>query len=141
MTDLILDEIAVPDNLSFFYLEDTPLFQKKMLSGLADIGFKGSITVAATLKEANELLPKQKPKFILSDWNLPDGVGIDFLKTVRSDKYYDAVPFLMVTTMDDIDNILEAITHGADGYIVKPWSEKDLIDKIAFAYNKRLKET
>lgn len=139
MAMITLDEILIPQDISFLILEDTPVFQKKLLMSLGDIGFSGKISIASTILEAEELIAKFKFDFILSDWNLPDGQGIEFLRTVRSINDYVRTPVLMVTTIDDIDNILEAVSEGADGYIVKPWQEKDLIEKISFAYNKRMK--
>lgn len=134
--NLELNDVVIPKTLKFFILEDTPLFQKKMVQSLNDLGFSGSITISETLRHAIENFEKVSPDFFLSDWNLPDGVGIDFLIRVREIEKFKNTPFLMVTTIDDIDNILEAINSGADGYIVKPWTEEDIIEKIAFAYNK-----
>lgn len=139
MKNLILDEVSFPEDLKILVIEDTPFFQKKMLSSLSDIGFVGKITLAETISAALLKVTREKPQFILSDWNLPDGNGLDFLKQLRSLEVYEDVPFIMVTTMDEIDNILEAIEFGADGYIVKPWIEKDLIEKMAFAYKKKNK--
>jgi two-component system chemotaxis response regulator CheY len=140
MDHVIYQDIAVPSDISFFILEDTEMYQKKLLTTLAQLGFKGKVTVTATLAEAVTHLTKSKPGFILSDWNLPDGKGIDFLRIVRANDAYKDVPFVMVTTMDSIDDILEAVTIGADDYIVKPWEEHELAEKIAFSYAKRMND-
>lgn len=139
MNNVILDDVSIPDDICFFILEDTPIYQKKLLSNLSDLGFRGKVVSTATLTEALEQFEEAKPHFILSDWNLPDGFGIDFLKAVRAKTNFADTPFLMVTTVDDIDNILEAVSCGVDGYIVKPWTEQDLIEKISFAFSKRQK--
>lgn len=132
---LLLDEVPVPENLHLLVLEDTHSYQKKMISDLSDIGFKGKISVAISLAEAFECFKKEKPGLVLC----ADGVGSDLLKAVRSKSQLNDLPFLMMSTISDIDNILEATNDGADGYIVKPWSKQDLIEQIAFAYNKRKK--
>lgn len=137
MSKIYLNEIAVPNDLHIFILEDEAFFQKKMMETLGDIGFKGKVTLAKNVEEAKGQFENSKPDFILSDWNLPDGIGIEFLKTVRANSSFDHVPFLMVTTMDDIGNILEAVNLGADGYIVKPWEESDVIEKMGHAFEKR----
>lgn len=141
MGNLIFDEISIPDDIHLFILEDTGAFQRKMLSDLKAIGFKGDMTLTATVKDALAGVVKKKPDFILSDWNLPDGKGIEFLKMIRNDDLFKEIPFVMVTTIDEIDNILEAVENGVDGYIVKPWDVKELKEKMSFAYNKRQKKT
>tara|TARA_R110002049_G_scaffold305129_1_gene501331 strand:- start:2055 stop:2477 length:423 start_codon:yes stop_codon:yes gene_type:complete len=139
MSILNLNDIEVPADLNFLIVEDTVIFQKKMVQTLNDLGFTGNVTVAGTLEEGYKSLSEKKPDFILSDWNLPDGVGIDFLKKVRSDEKYNQTPFVMVTTMDAIDDILDAAKIGSDDYIIKPWEEDEFSVKISTSYEKRKK--
>lgn len=139
MNRIKLNDVLVPEKMHIFLLEDDLTFQKRMITSLVGMGFKGMVTVAGSVAEAKIKIKNCSPEFFLSDWNLPDGVGIDFLKVIRSDEKYDDVPYLMVTSMDAIDNILDAIKLGADGYVVKPWEDTDLIEKMAFAIEKRKK--
>ena len=139
MTDLNFDDIAIPSNLHIFILEDTGVFQRKLQADLKTMGFTGKITLTASVKEALVHFVKEKPDFILSDWNLPDGTGINFLNMVREDEHYQDIPFVMITTVDEIDSILSAVESGADGYIIKPWDIKELKEKMAFAYSKKNK--
>ncbi len=139
MSSLNLNDIEVPADLSFLVLEDTAIFQEKLVESILDLGFKNNISLAGTLKEAYEILETKFPDFILSDWNLPDGVGIDFLKKVRSNPKFDKTPFIMVTTMDAIDDILDAAKLGADDYIIKTWDRKEFSIKISTSYQKRQK--
>lgn len=108
-----------------------------MLADLGAIGFKGKITVTNSLAEAFAQFKTDAPGFILCDSKLVDGIGSDLLRAIRSKAQLDHLPFLMVSADSDIDNILEATNDGADGYLVKPWTKKDLIEQIAFAYSKR----
>ncbi len=133
----LLDDVTAPEGTTFFILEDSLMYQKKMVAAIRDIGFKGKITISSSIEEATRKLEEGVPGFFLSDWNLPDGKGIDFLKIVRAKSHLNAVPFLIVTTMDSIDNILDAIKSGADGYIVKLWEKEDLLEKMSFAFEKR----
>ncbi len=140
MSTVIIDEVEMPKEMNFFILEDTPLFQKKMVDSLNDLGFSGNVTVADNIAMAYKKLEDKKTHFILSDWNLPDGKGIDFLKKIRADSNYDGIPFIMVTTMDGVDEIIDAAQIGADDYIIKPWEEDEFAKKISSAYQKRLKK-
>ncbi|MBH47168.1 MAG: hypothetical protein CME71_03255 [Halobacteriovorax sp.] len=139
MSTVVIDEISMPADMYFLILEDTEIFQKKLVQTLNNLGFTGNITMTDTVASALEALNENQPDFILSDWNLPDGKGIDFLKKVRANEQYSKTPFVMVTTMDSIDDILDAVTVGADDYVVKPWEEKEMAEKISSAYAKRKK--
>jgi two-component system chemotaxis response regulator CheY len=57
---------------------------------------------------------------IISDWNMPNMSGIEFLKRVRSSEKHKTTPFLMVTAEATRENIIEAIGAGASNYVVKP---------------------
>lgn len=139
MNRIKLNDVTVPEKLHIFLLEDDLIFQKRMIESLKSMGFKGMVTIAGSIAEAKIKIKDCSPGFFLSDWNLPDGIGPDFLKYIRSQEKFEDVPYLMVTTMDAIDDILNAINLGADGYVVKPWDDSDLIEKMGFAVEKRQK--
>lgn len=141
MNDLVfIDDVAIPEQTKFLILEDTEIFQRKMQQSLRALGFKNNIKIFATVEAAKRELKNEYPDFILSDWNLPDGTGIDFLEFVRADSACHHIPFLMVTTMDSIEDILDAVDKGADDYMVKPWADKEFAEKISNAYTKRKTE-
>lgn len=70
--------------------------------------------------------------FIISDWNMPNMSGIELLKTIRSstNPAIKALPLLMVTAEAKKENIVEAATSGASGYVVKPFTAATLEEKI-----------
>lgn len=137
MSSFLLGDIEINDSIDVFILEDSTVYQKRMISCLKSIGFKGKVTVAGSLAEAHKLIATAKPGLILSDWNLPDGFGLDFLKMIRSERKFDEVPILMVTTEGEVGKILSAVSSGADGYVLKPFYEDDVIGKLSFAFEKR----
>lgn len=134
---LLLEEVSIPENLHLLVLDNTKSYKEKMIADLSDIGFKGKITVANSLAEAFEQFKQEAPGLVLCDSKLTDGIGTDLLKAIRSKSQLNHLPFLMVSADSNIDNILEATNDGADGYLVRPWTKKELIEQIAFAYSKR----
>ena len=78
-----------------------------------------TVLAAQTLKEAEMLLEKENPEALILDLNLPDGVGIDFCKKVRS---RSGLPILMLTARDMETDEIMGLTSGADDYITKPFS-------------------
>jgi len=70
-------------------------------------------------------------KFICSDWNMPVLSGLGFLKLTKSDPRFTHIPFLMITAEAKRSQILEAAKCGVDGYIVKPFTEDQLMEKVS----------
>ena len=64
------------------------------------------------------------------DWNMPVMSGYDFLKALRADSRWSALPVLMITTEGSRDSIIAALKAGATGYLTKPFNQQDLQSKI-----------
>jgi len=69
----------------------------------------------------------------LVDWNMPVMSGYEMLQAARADRSLDAMRIVMVTTEAENDHIEAALQAGADEYIVKPFDEEGLFDKLRMA--------
>ena len=69
----------------------------------------------------------------LVDWNMPVMTGFELLQAVRADHELDATKIVMVTTEAENDHIEAALLAGADEYLVKPFDEAGLFDKLRMA--------
>ena len=67
---------------------------------------------------------------VLVDWNMPEMSGLDFVRAVRTERTYDALPIVMVTTNTQIENVSEALTAGADEYVMKPFTLDVIREKL-----------
>ncbi len=117
-------------SITFLLLEDMDNLRERMVKDLRSIGINGKIFEAPDVKTALTICSKEKIEFVISDWNLPDGTGHDFLKKIRSVERYKKTPFVMCTTNSEINFFLEAIASGANDYIVKPWEVDELKKKV-----------
>jgi two-component system catabolic regulation response regulator CreB len=87
-----------------------------------------------TIEEARRKMAQGKFAAIVLDLNLPDGNGVDFCKEVRQ---YSAIPILMLTARrDEVDRIL-GLELGADDYIVKPFSPREVAARINAVLRRR----
>jgi two-component system chemotaxis response regulator CheY len=66
----------------------------------------------------------------LVDWNMPVMNGLEMLKTLRTEGYHD-IKVMMVTTEAENDFILRALDAGADEYLMKPFDDEALTEKLA----------
>ncbi len=73
---------------------------------------------------------------IISDWNMPNLSGLEFLKKVRSDATFAKLPFVLVTAEAEPQFVAEAIRVGVDQYVVKPFTKESLRMKLESAYKK-----
>lgn len=71
-----------------------------------------------------------QPNLILLDWMLPNISGIDLLKKIRSDETLEQIPVIMLTAKNMEEDKLEGLEDGADDYITKPFSVKEVLARI-----------
>ena len=73
---------------------------------------------------------EEKPDLILLDWMLPNISGIEVLKKIRQDADLKKIPVIMLTAKNMEDDKVEGLEVGADDYITKPFSIKELLARI-----------
>lgn len=122
--------------IKILILDDSEIIRKTEMKILKALGFKGPIFQAETVRAAEEIIQKEDIQFFILDWNLPDGTGFNYLKTIRKMDKFSNVPVLMVTTEDEVGKMLEAIEEGASNYCTKPIGVEDFVEKFQGAYEK-----
>ena len=96
---------------------------------LRELGFETSD--ACNGREAWERLQAAPlPDVVLVDWNMPEMDGLEFVTAVRRDSRYAGMVVLMVTTETETDQMLRALSAGADEYLMKPFQKEGLVDKL-----------
>lgn len=116
-------------SLSVLVVDDLINMRRVLRSILRGIGFK-SILEASDGEEALHILANNSIGLIISDWNMPNMSGIEFLKTIRNLDQYKKTPFLMITAEATKDNIIEALTSGVSDYVVKPFQPELVEQKL-----------
>ena len=71
-----------------------------------------------------------RPQLVLVDWNMPNMNGYEFVQAVRKDPAYTDMKIVMVTTEVEMHQIQAALTAGANEYVMKPFTEESLREKI-----------
>lgn len=105
-------------------VDDSSVMRKIVARGLRQAGFKiDDILEAGDGQEALSMISSHNFDLILSDWNMPNMDGLTFVKELRKS---DDTPVVMVTTEGGESKVAEAIQHGANGHIKKPFTPDDL---------------
>lgn len=112
-------------------VDDMPSLRKIVMRALKGDGFE-HFAEANDGNEAYQVLQTAKPEvgLIISDWNMPNCSGLDFLRLVRKDPKFVKLQFLMVTSEAEKGQILEAIKAGVTGYILKPFTAESLCQRV-----------
>ena len=83
-------------------------------------------------REGLEILRKGPlPTLVLVDWKMPEMDGVTFLRAVRSDRELMKLRIMMVTGLNELNEIESALDAGADEYLMKPFTQRTLREKLA----------
>jgi two-component system KDP operon response regulator KdpE len=110
-------------------VDDEPAIRRALRPPLVELGFQ--VAEASRGEEALQALRTAPHDVVLLDINMPGIGGIETLKRIRS--FAPRLPVLMLTVRDDEEDKVEALELGADDYVTKPFSTRELIARIRSA--------
>ena len=79
---------------------------------------------------ANKIINESIPDLIILDWMLPAMSGIDFIKRLKSNALTKKIPIIMLTAKSEEENMILGLNSGADDYLTKPFSPRELVARI-----------
>lgn len=109
-------------------VEDEPAIRELIGFACETAGFQ--VFRAGTVKEAQSLLAADHVDLILLDWMLPDLSGLQWLEQLRRDEKTQGLPVIMLTARGTESDKVAGLEAGADDYIVKPFSPRELIARM-----------
>lgn len=119
-------------------VDDMKTMRRIVSKALNSIGFSDLIDASDGALAWEALQNSEKEVgLVVSDWNMPNCTGLDFLKRVRTDSKYGNVPFLLLTGESDAEHVKLAVLAGVDNYVIKPFSAETLRKKLEETYKKR----
>jgi DNA-binding response OmpR family regulator len=114
-------------------IDDDPEVLEILQTGLAP--FSKTTDVAATAAEGMRLLSEVEYDILLLDVDLPDLSGFDVARRLRQEGY--TLPIMMITALNAEDDIVAGLEAGADGYVTKPFSLKELSARLDALHRRR----
>lgn len=116
-------------NEQILIVEDEPAIREMVVMTLEMAGFDS--LQAADVSEAHQQVVDHRPALILLDWMLPgDKSGIDFCRMLKNDELLAEIPVIMLTAKSEEDSKVHGLDAGADDYMTKPFSTRELISRI-----------
>lgn len=121
--------MAVDKNMRILVVDDFHTMRRIVINLLKQLGFS-NVVEAADGREALDKVRSDKIELVVSDWNMPNMTGIEFLKELRADEKYKTLPFIMVTAEGKKENVIAAVHAGVSNYVVKPFNAATLKEKL-----------
>ncbi len=116
------------DNPVILIVEDEPAIVELVTFTLKEAGWNTFATSTAT--DAWDFMQKRMPQMILLDWMLPDQTGLRLLSKIRADRQFNELPIIMLTAKSMEEDKIAGLNNGADDYITKPFSPRELTARI-----------
>lgn len=116
-------------NLAVLVVDDFSTMVRITRKLLKAIGYE-NVDEAANGQAALEKIKANKYGLIISDWNMEPMTGFELLQQVRADAATANTPFILVTAESKPDNVVAAKKAGVNDYLIKPFNEKVLKEKI-----------
>ncbi len=110
---IVEDEVAISDMITFH---------------LSRAGY--DVTQATDCQEARERLADQGADLAIIDWMLPDMSGLELVRSLKRDPQHEDLAIIMLTARADEQDKVRGLDSGADDYITKPFSSRELISRI-----------
>jgi len=113
-------------------IEDEPAIQELLALNITQAGHNAMR--ALSVEHAQELLRNTLPDLILLDWMLPGMSGIEYARRLKSDNLTKSIPIIMLTARGDEYDKVRGLEVGADDYVTKPFSPRELNARIKLFY-------
>lgn len=116
-------------------MEDEPAIQELVAYTCSSNGF--AVKRAESVSAAREAISQELPDLVLLDWMLPDRPGVELLKDLRAQERTRAMPVIMLTARGSEADRVVGLDTGADDYVVKPFSPRELVSRIRAVFRRR----
>jgi len=128
----------MPMPANILVVEDEPAIQELLAMNLELAGHQ--VLRARDAEEAARLVRHALPDLVLLDWMLPGQSGIAFARQLRQDERTKAVPIIMLTARGQEQDKVAGLESGADDYVTKPFSPRELVARVKAVLRRRAPE-
>ncbi len=116
-------------------VEDEPAIQELIAVNLEHAGHQ--VLRAANVPEAEALVREVLPDLVLLDWMLPGPPGLNFARQLRTNQRTKDIPIIMLTARAQEQDTIAGLEGGADDYVTKPFSPRELLARIKAVMRRR----
>ncbi|RLA10736.1 MAG: phosphate regulon transcriptional regulatory protein PhoB [Gammaproteobacteria bacterium] len=115
-------------NARILIVDDEPAIRDMLTFALSNSGYEP--LAAEDARAADLLIADQSPDLMLLDWMMPGETGVSFCRRLRSQSTTRDLPIIMLTARDAEADVLAGLDAGADDYLGKPFSTRELLGRV-----------
>lgn len=123
-----LKEKMIMSNLNILVVEDEDAIREMLVMALEQAGL--NVISAASAEQAQQALAENLTDMLLLDWMLPGISGVELARRLKNDSSFKDLPIILLTARGEEEDKIRGLEIGADDYITKPFSPKELIARI-----------
>ena len=123
---------------SILVVEDEPAIQELVSYTCTSNGFE--VRRAESVASAQKAIRERLPDLVILDWMLPDRAGIELLRELRGGERTKSVPVILLTAKSAESDKVAGLDAGADDYVVKPFSPRELVSRVRAVFRRRAPE-
>lgn len=126
-------------NSGILIVEDELITRRMIAANLERAGHQ--VRSAGSVPEAEASIIDQLPDLVLLDWVLPNATGVGMMRRLRSDQRTREIPIIMLTSRAQESDKVTGLEAGADDYVTKPFSTRELLARIKAQLRRRAPQT
>ena len=116
-------------------VEDEPAIQELVSFACSNGGYH--VRRADSVRAAQEAIRQALPDLVILDWMLPDRPGVELLRELRGDERTRGLPIILLTAKGAESDRVTGLDAGADDYVVKPFSPRELVSRVRALFRRR----
>ncbi|HEX2603807.1 MAG TPA: phosphate regulon transcriptional regulator PhoB [Oxalicibacterium sp.] len=120
--------MAVAEKPTILIVEDEPSIIELVTFTLKEAGW--NVAAVQNAADAWNFIQQRLPQLMLLDWMLPDQSGLRLLSRIRGDRQFNELPIIMLTAKSMEEDKIAGLDNGADDYVTKPFSPRELTARI-----------
>ena len=122
------DQVTIMPRHTILVVDDETSIREMLVISLESAGY--NVLQAENAKTAHSLVLDKHPDLILLDWMMPVTIGLELLRRLKRDEMTDHIPVIMLTAKAEESSKILGLDSGADDYIAKPFSPRELLSRV-----------
>jgi two-component system phosphate regulon response regulator PhoB len=122
------DQVTIMPRHTILVVDDETSIREMLVISLESAGY--NVLQAENAKTAHSLVLDKHPDLILLDWMMPVTTGLELLRRLKRDEMTDHIPVIMLTAKAEESSKISGLDSGADDYIAKPFSPRELLSRV-----------
>lgn len=122
------DQVTIMPRHTILVVDDETSIREMLVISLESAGY--NVLQAENAKTAHSLVLDKHPDLILLDWMMPVTTGLELIRRLKRDEMTDYIPVIMLTAKAEESSKISGLDSGADDYIAKPFSPRELLSRV-----------